>query len=80
MFRCNRGLVMGRVQPPHVRKVEAVRRRDVEMETTVVVVGLANVETVSCMQCPGGSCCGIVVNLCFCPKRCKGHLVEIKWA
>ena len=80
VFRCNRDLAMGRVQPPCVRKAEAPSQRNVETKTTVMIVGWANVETVSCMHHPGGSCCGIVVNQCFCPKRGKGHLVEIERA
>ncbi len=70
---------MGRVQPPHVHKAETLSRQDVEAKTIVVVVGRANVEPISCMQHPGGSCCGIIVNQYFCPKRGKGHFVEIKW-
>jgi hypothetical protein len=67
---------MGRVKPPCVRKVEMPSRRDVEAKTrTVVVVGRANLETLSCMGRAGGSCCGIVINQCFCPKRGKGHFV-----
>jgi hypothetical protein len=80
VFRCNRDLAIGRVQPPSVRKAEAPSRRDVETNTTVVVVGRANKETVSCMRRLGGSCCGIVINWCFCPERNKGRLVEIEWA
>ncbi len=71
---------MGRVQPPRVCKAEMPSQWDVEMKTTVVVVGRANVETVSCMQRSGGSCCGIVINQCFCLERVKGHFVEIKRA
>jgi hypothetical protein len=80
MFRCNRDLAMGRVQPPRIRKAEAPSQRDVDTMTTVVIVCRANVETISCMQRPGGSCCGIVVNQSFCSKRGKGRLVEIEWA
>ncbi len=71
-------LAMGRVQLPHVCKAEMLSRWDVEAKTTVVVVGRANVETVSCMWRPGVSCCGIAVNQCFCPERGKGHFVDIK--
>jgi hypothetical protein len=69
---------MGRVQPPRVHKAEMPSRQDVETKTTVVVVGRANVETISCMRRPGGSCCRITVNQCFCPERGKGHFVDIK--
>ncbi len=53
---------MGRVKPPNVRKAEMLSQRDVEAKTmvTVVVVGQANVETISC-RCPGGSSCRITV-------------------
>ncbi len=71
---------MGRVQPPRVRKAEASSQRDVKTKTTVVVVGWANVETISRMWRPEGSYCRIIVSQCFCPERGKGHLVEIKWA
>ncbi len=71
---------MGREQPPRVHKVETPSQRDVEMNTTVVVVGRAMVETVSCMRYPGGSCCRIVVNQCFCPERGKGCFIEIERA
>jgi hypothetical protein len=71
---------MDRVQPPRVRKAEMPSRRDVEMKTTLVVVGRSNVETVSCLRRPGGSYCGIVVNQCFFPGRGKGHFVEIERA
>ncbi len=70
---------MGRIKPPHVCKVETPSQRDVEAMTTVVVVGQANVETASCMRRPGGSCCRIVVNQCFGPKRGKGNFVKIEW-
>ncbi len=71
---------MGRVQPPCVRKADKPSQLDVGTKTTVVVGGQANVETVSYMRCSGGSCCGFVVNQCFCPERGTGRLVEIKWA
>jgi hypothetical protein len=71
---------MGRVQPPGVRIVETPSQPNVETKTTVVIIGQDNVEIVSCMQRPGGSCCGIVLNQCFCPKRGKGHLVQIEHA
>jgi hypothetical protein len=71
-------MAIGRVKLPHVLKAETPSRRDVEAKTTVMVVGQANVEAVSCMWCPGGSCCGIIVNQCFCPERGKGHFVEIE--
>ncbi len=70
---------MGRVQLPRVRKAEAPsQRKNVEPKTTVVIIGRANVETVSCMQRPGGSCCRIVE--CFFPEGGKGRLAEIKLA
>jgi hypothetical protein len=71
---------MGRVQPPGIHKAETPSQKDVEMKTTVVVVGRANLETISCMWPPEGSCSGIVINQCFCPKQGKGHLVEIERA
>ncbi len=80
MFRCNRDLAMGRVQLLRVHKAEMLISQNVEMKITVVIAGWANVETVGCMRCSGGSHCGIVINQCFCPKRGKGHLVEIEWA
>ncbi len=61
-------------------QAEASSQPNIETKTKVVIAGRANVETVGCMGRTGGYCCGIVVNQCFCPKRGKGHLVEIEWA
>jgi hypothetical protein len=50
------------------------------MQTSVVIDGRANVETISGMGCPGGSCGGIIVNQGLSTKRGKRHLVETEWA
>jgi hypothetical protein len=55
MLRSSWVLAVGWVQVPGVGEAEMLHCRNVELEASVVVGGGSDIETISCMLCPGCS-------------------------